>query len=80
MPDPIEFYFDLSSPYGYLASECIDAIVARHGREVTWRPYLMGVAMKTTGSTSLVNRPMMGAYSRRVDGYVKARLFGEQPS
>ena len=64
MPDPIEFYFDFSSPYGYLASERIDAIAARHGRDVTWRPYLMGVAMKTTGSTPLVNRPMMGAYSR----------------
>ena len=65
MPDPIEFYFDFSSPYGYLASERIDAIAARHGRDVTWRPYLMGVAMKTTGSTPLVNRPMVGAYSRR---------------
>ena len=64
MSDPIEFYFDFSSPYGYLASERIDAIAARHGRDVTWRPYLMGVAMKTTGSTPLVNRPMMGAYSR----------------
>ena len=64
MPHPIEFYFDFSSPYGYLASERIDAIAARHGRDVTWRPYLMGVAMKTTGSTPLVDRPMMGAYSR----------------
>lgn len=63
MPDSIEFYFDFSSPYGYLASERIDAIAARHGRDVTWRPYLMGVAMKTTGSVPLVNRPMMGTYS-----------------
>ena len=65
MPDPIEFYFDFSSPYGYLASERIDAIAARHGREATWRPYLMGVAMKVTGSAPVVNRPMLGAYSRR---------------
>ena len=65
MSDPIEFYFDFSSPYGYLAGECIDALVARHGRDVTWRPYLMGVAMKVTGSSPVVNRPMMGAYSRR---------------
>ena len=65
MSAPIEFFFDFSSPYGYLASECIDEIAARHGREVTWRPYLMGVAMKVTGSSPVVNRPMMGAYSRR---------------
>ena len=64
MSDPIEFYFDFSSPYGYLAAERIDAIAARHGREVTWWPYLMGVAMKVTGSSPVVNRPMLGAYSR----------------
>ena len=65
MPDPVEFYFDFSSPYGYLAAECIDAIVAKHGRDVAWFPYLMGVAMKVTGSNPVVNRPMMGEYSRR---------------
>ena len=65
MPNPIEFYFDFSSPYGYLASERIDAIAARHGRDVAWRPYLMGVAMKVTGSSPVVDRPMLGAYSKR---------------
>lgn len=64
MSAPIEFYFDFSSPYGYLAAERIDDLAARHGREVAWRPYLMGVAMKVTGSSPLVDRPLMGAYSR----------------
>ena len=49
MPNPIEFYFDFSSPYGYIAAEKIDALAAKHGREVTWRPFLLGVAFKTTG-------------------------------
>src|SRR5262245_2149102 len=31
MPDPIEFYFDFSSPYGYLASTRIDALAEKHG-------------------------------------------------
>ena len=65
MTDPIEFFFDFSSPYGYLAAECIDVIAEKHGRDATWYPYLMGVAMKVTGSSPVVNRPMMGAYSRR---------------
>ena len=65
MSDPIEFYFDFSSPYGYLAAERIDDIAARHGRDVSWRPYLMGVAMKVTGSSPIVDRPMLGEYSRR---------------
>ena len=38
MAAPIEFYFDFSSPYGYVASAKIDAIAAKHGREVLWRP------------------------------------------
>ncbi len=31
---PIDFYFDFSSPYGYLAAHRIDAVAAEHGREV----------------------------------------------
>ena len=64
MPAPIEFYFDFSSPYGYLAAECIDAIAAKHGRDVAWYPYLMGAAMKVTGSSPVVNRPMLGEYTK----------------
>ncbi|MGH6940691.1 2-hydroxychromene-2-carboxylate isomerase [Hypericibacter sp.] len=62
MADPIEFYFDFSSPYGYLASHQIDAIAARHGREVRWRPYLLGVAFKETGQKPLVEQPLRGPY------------------
>ena len=38
MPDPIAFYFDFASPYGYLASTQIDALAEKHGRTVDWRP------------------------------------------
>ena len=75
MPDPIEFYFDFSSPYGYLAAECIDAIAAKHGRDAAWYPYLMGVAMKVTGSSPVVHRPMLGEYTRR-DMERSARRLG----
>jgi 2-hydroxychromene-2-carboxylate isomerase len=44
MPAPIDFYFDFSSPYGYLAGEKIDALAAKHGRSVNWRPMLLGAA------------------------------------
>ncbi len=66
MPEsqPIEFYFDFSSPYGYLASCQIDRIADRHGRRVLWRPYLMGVAMKVTGRQPLVEQPMIADYTR----------------
>jgi len=62
---PIDFYFDFSSPYGYFASCRIDDLGQRHGREIIWRPYLMGAAMKRTGSKPLVQREMIGEYAQR---------------
>jgi 2-hydroxychromene-2-carboxylate isomerase len=75
MPDPIEFYFDFSSPYGYLASTRIDALAEKHGRSVTWRPFLLGVAFKATGQQPLVEQPLRGPYHRR-DFARSARLLG----
>ena len=34
---PIDFWFDFSSPYGYLMAEKIDDLAARFGRKVRWR-------------------------------------------
>lgn len=65
MANPIEFYFDFSSPYGYLAGEQIDALAARHGRTVTWHPVLLGVVFKQTGAVPLTQVPIKGAYSTR---------------
>ena len=64
-PGPIEFWFDFSSPYGYLASYRIDAIGAEFGRDVLWRPYLLGVAFKSTGQSPLVSQPLRGPYHLR---------------
>ncbi len=75
MPEPIEFYFDFSSPYGYLAAEQIDALAARHGRAVDWRPMLLGVVFKDTGSQPLLNIPLKGDYARH-DLARSARLIG----
>ncbi len=63
MSQPIEFYFDFSSPYGYLASEKIDDLAARHGRKVKWRPILLGVVFKQTGGAPLTMLPLKGEYS-----------------
>jgi len=65
MAAPIDFYFDFSSPYGYLASTRIDAMAARFGRTVTWRPFLLGAVFKTTGAGPLVDIPIKGDYARR---------------
>jgi 2-hydroxychromene-2-carboxylate isomerase len=65
MPDPIDFYFDFSSPYGYIASCKIDGLAAKHGRRVNWRPVLLGVVFKTTGAAPLPSLPLKGPYSVR---------------
>ena len=75
MADPIDFYFDFSSPYGYLASTRIDAIAAHHERDVTWRPFVLGAAFKVTGQRALTEQPMRGDYARR-DFARSARLLG----
>src|SRR3546814_18627250 len=64
MPTPIDFYFDFSSPYGYLASEQIEALAARHGRTVAWRPILLGVVFQQTGGKPLLDIPLKGGYAR----------------
>ena len=65
MAAPIDFYFDFSSPYGYFASTKIDALGAKYGREVVWRPFLLGAAMKITGGAPLPSLPLKGDYARR---------------
>jgi 2-hydroxychromene-2-carboxylate isomerase len=75
MSEPIEFYFDFSSPYGFLASERIDALAAAHGRTVDWRPMLLGVVFKQTGAAPLTQIPLKGEYARR-DFERTARFHG----
>ena len=74
MAAAIEFYFDFSSPYGYLAARRIDEVVAEYGREVAWKPFLLGALFKTTGSQPLLDIPMKGDYARR-DLARGARLY-----
>ena len=65
MSAPIDFYFDFSSPYGYLASEKIEEMAARHSRSVDWHPILLGIVFKQTGAAPLTMVPLKGDYSRR---------------
>jgi len=71
----IQFFFDFSSPYGYLAAQKIDALAAKHGRTVDWRPMLLGVVFKQTGAAPLTEVPVKGPYSKR-DFARSARFHG----
>ena len=65
MAEALQFHFDFSSPYGYLASERIEALAARHRRAVEWRPLLLVAVFKITGTQPLTFVPLKGDYTRR---------------
>ena len=49
----IDFYFDFTSPYSYLACDELQAIAARYGQTVNWIPTMLGVLFKQTGAVAL---------------------------
>ena len=50
MAEAIEYFFDLSSPYGYFTCHQMEALERDTGRKVVWKPILLGPAFKATGS------------------------------
>lgn len=65
MPDAtIEFSYDFNSPYGYIAAHKIEALAAKHGRTVDWKPFLLGAVFKVTGAQPLPHVPMKGDYAK----------------
>ena len=72
---PIDFFFDFSSPYSYIASEWIEALAARHGRTVDWRAILLGATFQAAELKSPVSYPMKREYSYR-DFERSARFAG----
>lgn len=62
---PIKFYFDFTSPYGYLASERIEHIARTHQRDISWHPIVLGFIFKLTETKPLVDIPLKGDYAHR---------------
>ena len=72
---PIDFYFDFSSPYSYIASEWIEALAARHGRTVNWKAILLGATFQAAELKSPVAYPLKREYSM-LDFERSARFAG----
>jgi len=71
----VDFWFDFSSPYSYIASEWIEAAAARHGRVVRWHAFLLGPVFRATELRSPVDYPMKREYVLR-DFERSARFAG----
>jgi 2-hydroxychromene-2-carboxylate isomerase len=49
MGKKVEFYYDFSSPYTYIASTRIEKICGDNGAELEWKPFLLGGLFNDTG-------------------------------
>jgi 2-hydroxychromene-2-carboxylate isomerase len=65
LPRAIEFYFDFSSPYSYIASEWIAALAARHGRTVAPKAILLGATFQAAELKPPVAHPIKRDYALR---------------
>jgi 2-hydroxychromene-2-carboxylate isomerase len=65
MHSPIDFFFDFSSPYSYIANEWVDALAARHGRTVRRHAILLGATFQAAELKSPVSYPLKREYSLR---------------
>lgn len=46
----LDFWFDFSSPFAYLASTAVEALSLRTGAELVFRPFLLGALFKNIGT------------------------------
>ena len=79
MAATIEFYFDCSSPWTYLAFHAIQPLAAEMGAEIVWKPILVGGVFNAVNQTVYQNRatpnPLKQAYMLK-DLADWARLYG----
>lgn len=65
----LEFFYDCSSPWTYLAFEQVQPIAGRHGIAIVWRPILVGGIFNTVNPSVYESRgnpvPAKAAYMRK---------------
>lgn len=62
MSTPLEFFYDIGSPYSYLAAHRLDRDAPGLGVEVIWRPLLVGAVFKATGNEMPARIPARARY------------------
>jgi 2-hydroxychromene-2-carboxylate isomerase len=79
MASTIEFYFDCSSPWTYLAFHAIQPLAAEEGAAIVWKPILVGGIFNTVNDTVYKSRespnPRKLAYQAK-DMADWCRLYG----
>ena len=52
MKKQIDFYFDVVSPYSYVASTLIEDVAQRCNADLLWNPILLGGIFKAVGTSN----------------------------
>ena len=60
----VDFFYDFSCPYAYLAHTQIEAVCARAGAELCWRPMLLGGVFQAVGTVQVPFAVMSTAKAR----------------
>jgi len=50
MEKQIDFYFDVVSPYSYVASKLIEDLAQRSNADLLWKPFLLGGVFRAVGT------------------------------
>jgi len=58
----LEFFWDVGSPYTYLASTQMDGLRQRTAAEIVFRPFLLGGVFKSTGNDMPAALPAKAVY------------------
>jgi 2-hydroxychromene-2-carboxylate isomerase len=84
VPEQPAFYFDLGSPYAYLAAERVNGLFAAAGLDPPeWRPILLGGLFRRFGRDSWANGPGrdegIAEVERRAAGYGMSEIRWPDP-
>ncbi len=77
MGKKVEFYYDFSSPYTYIASTRIEKICRDNGAELEWKPFLLGGLFNDTGVKPAIEINNKFAYIKQ-DTEDSAKHYGVQ--
>lgn len=61
----VEFYFDVVSPYSYLAHGQVERICEEHRAGLVYRPMLLGGVLNAVGLQAPIEVPSKGSYQLR---------------
>lgn len=67
MAQQVEFFFDLGSPWSYIASTQLEGLTGRTGVPVRWRPFLLGGVFKATNNRSPFLEPVWNKLNHQRD-------------